>query len=261
MSSLRRGRSSDAAQDGASRDGSSRLPVTFSVGVSAVSTLPSLGSTARTQVRRLPEKAVGDRLRLDAVLDAGLVAHVGLLDDDQPYVLPVAYARDGDCVLIHGSTASRLFRRLAQGAPACLTVTLLDALVVARSTFESSMHYRSVMALGTFSELTGDAHMAGLRRITEHLIPQRWDEVRQPKAKELRATSVLSMSLAESSLKVSAGPPEDPDDDVAGEAWAGVIPLTRGYGSPVPSHDLRPGVEIPRSVLDLLADSDAPHEP
>jgi nitroimidazol reductase NimA-like FMN-containing flavoprotein (pyridoxamine 5'-phosphate oxidase superfamily) len=186
------------------------------------------------------------------VLDAGLVAHVGLVDDEQPFVVPVAYARDGDRVLIHGSTASRLFRSLAAGSPACLTVTLLDGLVVARSAFESSMHYRSVMALGRFTELTGEEHLTGLRLITEHLLPGRWDEVRAPLPKELKATMVLSMALDEVSVKVSDGPPDDADDDVAGDAWAGVLPLTASFGAPVQAPDLRDGIPIPTSVTALL---------
>jgi nitroimidazol reductase NimA-like FMN-containing flavoprotein (pyridoxamine 5'-phosphate oxidase superfamily) len=212
----------------------------------------AIGGTTRTTLRRIPEKAVTDRATLNAVLDAGLVAHVGMVDGEQPFVVPVAYARDGDRVLIHGSTASRLFRSLAAGAPACLSVTLLDALVVARSAFESSMHYRSVMALGRFTELTGEEHFTGLRLITEHLLPGRWDEVRAPLPKELKATMVLAMALDEASVKISDGPPDDPDDDVAGDAWAGVLPLTTSFGSPVEAPDLRDGIPIPTSVNALL---------
>jgi hypothetical protein len=131
-------------------------------------------------------------------------------------------------------------------------VTLLDALVVARSAFESSMHYRSVMALGRFTELTGDDHLAGLRLITEHLLPGRWHEVRLPLAKELRATMVLALPLDEVSVKVGDGPPDDADTDVAGDAWAGVLPLSSAWGSPVAAPDLRPGIPLPASVKSLL---------
>ena len=152
----------------------------------------------RTAVRRLPEKQLHDRASLDAVLDAGRVAHVAVLDGEgQPYVIPVAYARDGDAVLFHGSTASRLFRTLAAAAPTCLTVTLLDGLVLARSVFESSMHYRSAMVLGSSTALEGDAKLAGLERISEHLMPGRWGDARQPNRKELAATLVLTMPLDE----------------------------------------------------------------
>jgi nitroimidazol reductase NimA-like FMN-containing flavoprotein (pyridoxamine 5'-phosphate oxidase superfamily) len=172
-----------------------------------------------------------------------------VLDDDaQPYVVPVGYARDGDRVLFHGSTASRLFRRLAAGAPTCLTVTLLDGLVVARSAFESSMHYRSVMVLGTCAVLEGEEQVAGLRTITEHLMPHRWDDVRPPLDKELKATLVLALPLDEASVKVSAGQPDDAEEDIAGDAWAGIVPLREVLGTPIPADDLRPGIPRPDYV-------------
>jgi nitroimidazol reductase NimA-like FMN-containing flavoprotein (pyridoxamine 5'-phosphate oxidase superfamily) len=203
----------------------------------------------RTAVRRLPEKQLHDRASLDAVLDAGRVAHVAVGDDEgQPYVIPVAYARDRDAVLFHGSTASRLFRSLAAGAPTCLTVTLLDGLVLARSLFESSMHYRSAMVLGSCAPLEGDAKLAGLERISEHLMPGRWTDARQPNRKELAATLVLSIALDEWSLKVSAGPPDDADEDLDLPVWAGVLPLQESYGRATPAPDLRPGLELPAYV-------------
>jgi nitroimidazol reductase NimA-like FMN-containing flavoprotein (pyridoxamine 5'-phosphate oxidase superfamily) len=183
------------------------------------------------------------------VLDAGRVAHVAVRDDDgQPFVIPVAYARDRDVVLFHGSTASRLFRSLAAGAPTCLTVTLLDGLVLARSLFESSMHYRSAMVLGSCAALEGDAKLAGLERISEHLMPGRWADARQPNRKELAATLVLTIALDEWSLKVSAGPPDDEEADLDLPVWAGVLPLQETYGSPTPAPDLRPGLEPPGYV-------------
>jgi nitroimidazol reductase NimA-like FMN-containing flavoprotein (pyridoxamine 5'-phosphate oxidase superfamily) len=200
-------------------------------------------------VRRLPDKAVTDRSVLHAVLDAGLVAHLAVVDDDgQPYVVPVAYARDGDRVLVHGSTGSRLFRRLSAGAPTCLTVTLLDGLVVARSAFESSMHYRSVMVLGRCTVLRGAAKSAAVRVLTEHLLPGRWAEVRPPTRKELAATTVLALPLDECSVKVSAGPPDDPPEDAALPVWAGTVPIVASFGTPVPAPDLAPGLPVPTSV-------------
>jgi nitroimidazol reductase NimA-like FMN-containing flavoprotein (pyridoxamine 5'-phosphate oxidase superfamily) len=205
----------------------------------------------RTAVRRLPEKQLHDRASLDAVLDAGRVAHVAVLDGEgQPYVIPVAYARDGDAVLFHGSTASRLFRTLAAGAPTCLTVTLLDGLVLARSVFESSMHYRSAMVLGSSTALEGDAKLAGLERISEHLMPGRWGDARQPNRKELAATLVLTMPLDEWSLKVSDGPPDDAEDDLDLPVWAGVLPFHEAYGDAVPAPDLRAGLDLPSYVRD-----------
>jgi nitroimidazol reductase NimA-like FMN-containing flavoprotein (pyridoxamine 5'-phosphate oxidase superfamily) len=205
--------------------------------------------TDRTRVRRLPDKQAHDRPALDAVLDAGKVAHVAVHDDSgQPYVVPVAHARDGDVVLFHGSTASRLFRSLADGAPTCLTVTLLDGLVLARSVFESSMHYRSAMVLGTATVLDGDAKLRGLERVSEHLMPGRWAEARQPSRKELAATLVLSLPLTEWSVKVSDGPPDDADDDLDLPVWAGVVPLRTTAGAPVAAPDLRGEPPVPAYV-------------
>jgi hypothetical protein len=207
------------------------------------------GSTDRTRIRRLPDKAVPDRAVLHAVLDAGLVAHVGIADDSgQPYVLPVAYARDGERVLFHGSTGSRLFRALAAGAPACLTVTLLDGLVVARSLFESSMRYRSALVLGACAVLEGDAKAAALDRISDHLMPGRRAEARTPSAKELAATLVLALPLDETSVKVSAGDPDDDPADLDRPVWAGVVPLAESFGAPVDAPDLRGGQPVPDYV-------------
>lgn len=205
--------------------------------------------TDRTRVRRLPDKQVGDRAVLDAVLDAGRVAHVAVLDaHGQPYVLPVAYARDGDRVLVHGSTGSRLFRALSDGAPTCLTVTLVDGLVLARSVFESSMHYRSAMVLGTATSLQGDAKLRGLERVSEHLLPGRWSEARGPSRQELAATLVLSLPLDEWSVKVSDGPPDDAEADLDLPVWAGVVPLAEVLGDPVPAPDLRGDPPVPGYV-------------
>ena len=197
--------------------------------------LPAPGSTPRTRVRRIPEKSVGDREVLHAVLDAGLVAHVAVTDDDgQPYVLPVAYARDGERVLFHGSTGSRLFRLLADGRPTCLTVTLLDGLVLARSAFESSMHYRGAMVLGVAEVLDGAAAEAALRTISDHLLPGRWDDIRSPSRKELAATLVLALPLEETSVKVSGGPPDDAEEDLDRPVWGGHVPIREQFGTPVP---------------------------
>ncbi|MFC0007472.1 pyridoxamine 5'-phosphate oxidase family protein [Micromonospora siamensis] len=204
----------------------------------------AVGDTDRTRVRRLPDLAVGDRTTLHAVLDAGRVAHLAIADGDQPYALPVAYARDGGRVLVHGSTGSRLFRQLAAGAPACLTVTLLDGLVLARSAFESSMNYRCAMVLGALTTLDGDEKLAALERLSDHLLPGRWAVIRPPSAKELAATLVLALPLDECSVKVSSGPPDDPEDDLDRPVWAGVVPVVEAYGTPRPDprlrHDLPP---------------------
>lgn len=196
--------------------------------------LPAPGSTERTRVRRIPEKAVPDRAVLNAVLDAGLVAHVAVVDDGQPYVVPVAYARDGDRVLFHGSTGSRLFRALADGAPTCFTVTLLDGLVLARSAFESSMHYRGAMVLGSCTVLEGEEKDDTLRIISDHLLPGRWADIREPSRKELAATVMLALPLDEASVKISDGDPDDDPQDLDRPIWAGVVPIREVFGEPRP---------------------------
>ena len=203
----------------------------------------------RTRVRRLPEKQVTDRAVLDAVLDAARVAHVAVVDEaGRPYVVPVAHARDGDVVLFHGSTGSRLFRGLAAGAPTCLTVTLLDGLVVARSTFESSMHYRSAMVLGAASRVPDDDKARALEVLTEQLMPGRWADARHPNAKELAKTMVLSLPLDEWSVKVSDGPPDDDPADLDRPVWAGVVPMEVAWGAPVAAPDLRGDHPVPGYV-------------
>jgi uncharacterized protein len=206
------------------------------------------------RVRRLADKQRHDRAALHAVLDAGSVAHLAIVDEGQPLAIPMAYVRDGDRLLLHGSTASRLLRHLAAGAPACATVTLLDGLVVARSAFESSMHYRSAMVLGSCRMLPVDERAAALDRLTDGLLPGRAAEVRPSTRKELAATSVLVMPLDRWSVKVSDGDPEDADADLAGDAWAGVVPIEVRHGSPRPAPDLRAGIDVPASVAALTGD-------
>jgi uncharacterized protein len=208
----------------------------------------------RTQVRRLPDKQVHDRGALDRLLDAAMVGHVAAIDDGQPFVLPVAVARDGDRVIFHGSTASRLFRALALGAPTCLTVTIVDGLVVARSQFESSMHYRSAMVLGRCEVLEDAQKAAALLTLTEHLMPGRTADARAPSSQELRATMVLTLPLVEWSVKVSDGPPDDAAEDLDRPVWAGTLPLQRRWGSPVPAPDLRVDADVPAYVRDWSPD-------
>jgi nitroimidazol reductase NimA-like FMN-containing flavoprotein (pyridoxamine 5'-phosphate oxidase superfamily) len=198
------------------------------------------GSSPRTRIRRYPELAVTDPQALYQILDAGLMAHVAVTDETgQPYAVPVAYARHHETVLFHGSTASRLFRLCAAGSPVCFTVTLLDGLVLARSAYESSMNYRSVMVLGHCSVLHGKAKQAALERISEHLMPGRWKDIRQPSEQELRATAVLELPLEECSAKVSEGGPDDDERDLGLPIWAGHVPLAESWSDPVPADDLQ----------------------
>ncbi len=203
----------------------------------------------RTRVRRLPEKQRRDRKDLDAVLDAGVVAHLAVVDaGGQPYVVPTAYARVDDILILHGSTGSRLYRALAAGARTCLTVTLFDGFVLARSAFESSMHYRSAMLLGTCSALDGDdAKVAALAAMSEQWLPGRWADIRPPSRKELDATTVLVMAIHEWSVKVSDGPPEDAEADLDLRVWAGVLPVRTLPTTPLAAPDLRP-VAVPPYV-------------
>lgn len=181
----------------------------------------------RSRVRRAPARGTYDRAVIDAILDEALVCHVGLVDDEgQPYVIPTLHARIGDWVYIHGSTASRLVRTLGTGAPACLTVTLLDGLVLAKSTFHHSMNYRSVVLLGRMELVTDIADRGeALEAFVEQMIPGRTADARAANAKELKATQVLRMDLTEASAKVRTGPPVDDPDDTALPVWSGVVPL------------------------------------
>jgi uncharacterized protein len=194
----------------------------------------------RTRIRRLPEKAVSDRAVLDAVLDAGLVAHVGIAVEDQPFVMPCGYARDGDSLLLHGSTGSRLFRALAGGAPACVTVTLLDGLVVATSLFESSMHYRSAVVLGVGATMIGAEKKHALDVLADALLPGRRVDARPPNKRELAATCVIAIPIEEWSVKVSDGPPLFIDDDAGWDPWSGVVPLQLQPGEPITSRGGKP---------------------
>lgn len=206
----------------------------------------------RTQITRLPELGSHQRAELDALLDEAKVGHFALQVDAHPVVIPTAIARDGDAVLAHGSTGSRWMRALAAGTPTALGVTLLEGIVVARSAFESSMHYRSAVVFGSCEPVAdGAAKRAALDLITDALLPGRVAEVREPTAKELAATLVLRLPIDQWSLKISQDWPEDPDVDVDGSAWAGVIPMNNAYGQPLPAPDLRAGIEIPASVREL----------
>ncbi len=204
----------------------------------------------RTQIQRIPEKAATDPADLHAVLDAARVAHVAFVQDDSPVNIPVASARDGDRLLLHGNTGSRLFRTLAGGAEVCVTVTLLDGMVLARSAFESSMHYRSAMVFGVPVALTADEKPAALRAMSEAWMPGRWDTLRPPHANELAQTMVLALPLTEWSVKLSAGPPDDPVEDLDEPVWAGVLPIVSSYGEPVPAPDLRGEPVVPTYLGD-----------
>jgi nitroimidazol reductase NimA-like FMN-containing flavoprotein (pyridoxamine 5'-phosphate oxidase superfamily) len=209
----------------------------------------TLQPTARTTLRRLPKRGVFDREAVNAILDEALVCHVGFAVEGQPYVIPTTYARQGDRLAIHGSAASRMLRTLTGGVPVCVTVTLLDGLVLARSAFHHSMNYRSVVVLGTAVEVTDPAQKAAaLDAIVEHVMRGRAAQVRPGNANEMKATSVLALPIEEASAKVRTGPPIDDDEDYALPIWAGVLPLRMVPGAPVPDERLLPGLAAPDNV-------------
>jgi uncharacterized protein len=210
--------------------------------------MPDLSSTPRTELRRHRERGRTDRDDLYAVLDTGLICHLGVIADGVPRVLPTGYGRLGDILYLHGSSANSTFMAGA-GHQVCVTVTHLDGLVCARSVFNHSMNYRSAMIYGVARLLTDPAERnLALRTITEHLVPGQWSYVRLPTRKELAATSVLALPLAEASVKIRTGGPHDEPEDYEMDVWAGVVPVITGFGGPVPDEELRPGIAVPAHI-------------
>ena len=205
-------------------------------------------ATDRVRVRRAPGRAVYDEQAVHDILDAGMVCHLGYVVDGQPYVVPTLYGRDGRRLVLHGSSASRA---LLTGStlPVCVTVTHLDGLILARSLFNHSANYRSVVVIGQ-AKVVGEQRdkEAALRVLTEHLVPGRWEEARTPTDKELRATAVLQLDLAECSAKVRTGPPNDDEDDLRLDVWAGEVPIELVARRPVADPGLTPGIGVPASI-------------
>jgi nitroimidazol reductase NimA-like FMN-containing flavoprotein (pyridoxamine 5'-phosphate oxidase superfamily) len=199
--------------------------------------------TDRTRVRRLPKRAVYDREQIYSILDEAFLCHLGFVVDGQPYVIPTAYARHGDLLYIHGSAASRAMRLRDESADVCLTVTLLDGFVLARSAFHHSMNYRSVVVVGKVRPVTNyDEKWTALRVLTDHLVPGRSREVRPPTDQEMKGTGVLALPLEEASAKVRTGPPLDDEEDYELPIWAGVVPVSTAIGVPVPDARVMEGV-------------------
>ena len=207
------------------------------------------GANERTRVRRQPSRGVYEKETIYEILDEALICHVGIVADELPVVIPMVLARRGDDLLIHGSTASRLTRRLGTGADVCVTVTHLDGVVVARSVFDNSMNYRSVVVFGQARAITDpDEKLEALRTLVEHVLPGRWDEARRPSAKELRATTILELPLTEASAKIRSGPPQDDDADLQLPVWAGEIPVGVVSRAPRPDPLLTNEMPVPESV-------------
>jgi uncharacterized protein len=205
--------------------------------------------TERTILKRLPRRGVYDRELVYRILDEGFICHVGFAVNCRPFVIPTGYARVNDQLFIHGSQASRMLRTLADGIDVCVTVTLLDGLVLARSAFNHSMNYRSVVIFGRTAVVEDrEERLTALHAFSEHVIPGRWNEVREPTEQELKATTVLSLTLEEVSAKVRTGPPVDDEEDYELPVWAGVIPLRLVAGQPVPDPRLSEAIETPQSV-------------
>ena len=205
--------------------------------------------TARTTLRRLPKRGSFERETVNAILDEGFVCHVGFVVEGQPFVIPTAYGRKGDVLYIHGARASRMQKALAAGADLCVTVTLVDGLVLARSAFHHSINYRSVVVFGRARIVEEDEEKnAALEAFTEHVMPGRWADVRWPNAQELAATTVLAIQLNEASAKVRTGPPIDDEEDYEMSVWAGVLPLAVEPGAPSADPRLPEGTPLPAYV-------------
>ena len=205
--------------------------------------------TERTQVVRLPKRGAYDRETVYKILDEAFVCHVGFVVDGQPYVIPTNFGRSGDQLYLHGSAASRMLRTLSQGIPVCVTVTLVDGLVLARSAFHHSVNYRSVVVLGTARLVDQpEEKMQALRLFTEHIMEGRWDDIRWPTGQEMKGTTVLALQLEEVSAKVRTGGPVDDEEDYALPTWAGVLPLAVTPGAPIPDARLGPEPEVPAYV-------------
>jgi len=205
-----------------------------------------LDVTSRTKIKRMPSRGHYERELVYQILDEGLVCHVGFAIDSQPFVIPTAYGRLGNCLYIHGASASRMMRSLASGVEVCVTVTLLDGLVLARTVFHHSMNYRSVVIFGTATLVEdADEKLKALEVFTEHIVPGRWAEARQPNRQELAVTSVLALPLDEASAKIRTGLPNDEEQDYSIPVWAGVIPLELTAGEPIEARSLQLGITLP----------------
>jgi uncharacterized protein len=205
--------------------------------------------TSRVRVRRLPERAAYDRQRIDAILDEALTCHIGFVQDGQPYVIPTIHARDGEWLYLHGSAASRMLLTIKGGIPICVTVTIHDGLVLARSAFHHSMNYRSVVVLGTADEVIDNRKkLHALETISEHVTPGRWRDVRLPNDRELRQTTILRVGLEEASAKIRSGGPKDDEEDLSFPVWAGVLPVRLVPREPVTEEGVPEEFAVPDYV-------------
>ncbi len=206
--------------------------------------------TKRTKLKRIPKRGNFERAAIYQILDEAFVCHVGFAANNLPFVIPTSFARIGDRLVIHGSAASRMMRALKEEIDVCVTVTLVDALVLARSAFHHSMNYRSVVVFGKAKIISDEREKyAALKAFTEHIVPGRWAEIRPPSKNELKGTTVLSLALTEASAKIRAGGPVDDEEDYEMDVWAGILPLGIEIGAPVADERLKTGVAVPPNVL------------
>jgi uncharacterized protein len=210
----------------------------------------TITETPRTTLKRLPKRGSHDRVVINSILDEGFICHVGFAVEGRPFVIPTGYARVQDRLLIHGSQASRMLRTLSEGIEVCVNVTLLDGLVLARSAFHHSMNYRSIVIFGRATLIEDPAEkMSALFALSEHIIPNRWQDVREPNDSELRQTTVLSLPIDEASAKIRTGPPLDDEEDYGMKVWAGVLPLRMVAGQPITDPRLLPEIDPPDYVV------------
>ncbi len=209
-------------------------------------------SKSRTKVNRAPKRGIYDKAEINAILDRHFLCHVSLIYDDQPLVIPTMFGRDGDAIYIHGATVSRLIKSTASGIPVCVSVASVQELVLARSAFHHSLNYESVVFWGMGTLVEDDEKERALKAISDHLIPGRWEEVRQPNAKELKATSVVRISIDEATAKVRTGPPIDDKADYELPIWAGTVPINSSYGDAQNDPVLLSGIDTAASVQQLI---------
>ena len=222
-------------------------------------TAGTFAKSRRNKVVRMPERGQYDKESVYGIVDEALLCHVGFVQDGQPFVIPTLHARMGDKLLLHGATTSRMLKHVQAGNPVCITITIADGLVLARSVFHHSINYRSVVLFGQGALITDpDEKMNALAAFTERLMPRRWDDAREPNRKEFKATSVVAIPIASASAKVRVGPPKDDDEDLGLPVWAGVVPIRQVVGEPVDAPDLREGVAVPGYVAEYVAKRRSP---
>lgn len=208
-----------------------------------------LQPTAKTKLKRIPKRGNFERETIYAILDEAFICHVGFVAGGQPFVIPTSFARIDDRIVIHGSAASRMLKNLSEGIEVCVTVTLIDGLVLARSAFHHSLNYRSVVVFGRAQIIADEAEKnEALAAFTDHIIPNRWTEIRPPNVNELKGTTVLTLPLTEASAKIRTGNPVDDDEDYELDVWAGVLPVELTFGKPIDDDRLKDGIETPPSI-------------